>query len=152
MSLFPFIQPEITVSVEPLPMAREIAWDFERDLPVLKNGEPVFCEGAEAVAVWAFNALQTVRYRHEIFSWDYGCELETLIGQQYSAATKKAEAIRYVREALTVNPYITEVNDIRVEFDGKGLLTVSCRILTIYGEIKIERRRSDVREYHAGIH
>ena len=63
MSLFPFIQPEITIKVEPLPMAREIAWDFERDLPILKNGEPVFCEGAEAVAVWAWNALHTVRYR-----------------------------------------------------------------------------------------
>lgn len=143
MSLFPFIQPEISVTVEPLPKAREVAWDFDRDLPVLKAGEPVFCEGAEAVAVWAWNALQTVRYRHEIFSWDYGCELEALIGQQYSADTKKAEAIRYVREALTVNPYITEVNDIRVEFDGMGLLTASCKIMTIYGEIRIERRRSD---------
>ena len=144
MSLFPFIQPEISVSVEPLPKAREIAWDFEQDLPVLKNGEPVFCEGAEAVAVWAWNALQTVRYRHEIFTWDYGCELESLIGQPYSAATKKAEAIRYVREALTVSPYISEVNDIRVEFDGKGLLTVSCRIRTIYGELSIQRRSADV--------
>lgn len=144
VSIFPFIQPEVSVSVEPLPMAREVAWDFDRDLPVLKNGEPVFCEGAEAVAVWAFNALNTVRYRHEIFSWDYGCELETLIGQQYSAATKKAEAVRYVREALTVNPCITGVNDIRVEFDGRGLLTVSCRIQTIYGPLQIERRRSDV--------
>lgn len=144
MSLFPFIQPEITIKVEPLPMAREIAWDFERDLPILKNGEPVFCEGAEAVAVWAWNALHTVRYRHEIFTWDYGCELESLIGQPYSAATKKAEAIRYVREALTVNPYITEVNDIRVEFDGKGLLSVSCRIRTIYGELSIQRRNANV--------
>ena len=43
MTIFPFIQPEITVTVEPLPMAREVAWDFDRDLPVLKNGEPVFC-------------------------------------------------------------------------------------------------------------
>ena len=143
MSLFPFIQPEVTAEVEPLPMAREAAWDFEKDLPVLKNGEPVFCEGAEAVAVWAWNALHTVRYRHEIFSWDYGCELDSLIGQQYSAATKKAEAIRYVREALVVSPYISEVNDIQVEFDG-GVLTVSCRIQTIYGALKIERRRSDV--------
>lgn len=144
MNIFPFIQPEIDADVKSYPMAREVSWDFERDVPVIKNGQPVFCEGAEAVAVWAYNALQTVRYRHEIFTWDYGCELESLIGQPYSAATKKAEAARYLREALLVNPYITAVTDIRIEFDGKGLLTVSCRIHTLYGEIRVERRGSNV--------
>ena len=66
MNLFPAVQPEVSVTAEKLPMAREVAWDFERDLPVLRRGEPQFCEGAEAVAVWAYNALSTVRYRHEI--------------------------------------------------------------------------------------
>lgn len=144
MNIFPMIQPTVTVSVAPLPMAREIAWDFEKDLPVLKNGEPVFVEGAPAVAVWAWNALHTVRYRHPVFSWQYGCELESLIGRQYSADTKKAEAVRYVREALTVSPYITAVNDIRVEFRHDGLLTVSCKIETVYGPLTIERVTSYV--------
>lgn len=144
MNLFPAVQPEVSVTAEKLPMAREVAWDFERDLPVLRRGEPQFCEGAEAVAVWAYNALSTVRYRHDIFSWDYGCELESLIGQSYSADTKKAEAIRYVREALLINPYISEVNDVRVEFDGVGTLTVSCRIRTIYGELTVQRRNANV--------
>lgn len=144
MNIFPMIQPTVTVSVTPLPMAREIAWDFEKDLPVLKNGEPVFVEGAAAVAVWAWNALHTVRYRHPIFSWQYGCELENLIGKQYSADTKKAEAVRYVREALTVSPYITAVNDIRVSFSHEGTLTVSCQAETVYGPLTIERMTSNV--------
>lgn len=144
MTIFPMIQPELSVHVEKLPMAREIAWDFTNDLPVLRNGEPVFVTGPEAVAVWAWNALQTVRYQHEIFSWDYGCELETLIGQSYSADTKKAEAIRYVREALEQNPYITAVTDIQAFFESDGLLTVSCRIQTIYGEIAVQRRKASV--------
>ena len=144
MSLFPTVQPEVSVTMERLPLAREVAWNFVRDLPIIRRGEPVFCEGAEAVAVWAFNALSTVRYRHEIYSWDYGCELESLIGQSYSADTKKAEAIRYVREALLISPYISEVNDVRVEFDGVGTLTVSCRIRTIYGELTVQRRNANV--------
>lgn len=41
MTIFPMIQPELSVTVERLPLAREIAWDFEKDLPVLKNGDPV---------------------------------------------------------------------------------------------------------------
>ena len=72
MSLFPMIQPALAASKQPLTMAREVSWDFERDEPVLRRGEPQFVTGAEAVAVWAWNALSTVRYRHEIFSWDYG--------------------------------------------------------------------------------
>lgn len=139
MTIFPMIQPTLSVIVTPLPLAREIAWDFAADEPILRDKKPVFVEGAAAVAVWIWNALHTVRYRHEIFTWNYGCELETLIGQSYSADTKKAEAIRYVREALTVNPYISEVNDIRVEFEAKGILTISGRVMTAYGELEIQR-------------
>lgn len=139
-SIFPMIQPALTVRVEALPLAREVAWDFERDLPVLRGGEPVFVTGAAAVAVWAWNALLTVRYRHEIFTWNYGCELESLMGQPYSAEVKEAEAVRYVREALTCSPYITDVPDVRVSFDGRGLLSVSCGIETVYGPLRIERR------------
>ena len=114
-------------------MAREVAWDFDRDLPVLKNGEPVFCEGAEAVAVWAFNALNTVRYRHEIFSWDYGCELERLIGQPYRAETRRSEAARYVEEALTVCPYITAATATVEGLEG-STLRISVTMSTVYGK------------------
>ena len=144
MNIFPMIQPKVTVSVSPLPMAKEVAWDFEKDLPVIQKGEPVFVEGANAVAVWAWNTLHTVRYRHPIFTWQYGCELERLIGQPYSADTKKAEAIRYVRDALIASPYITDVKDITVDFSHEGTLTVSCQIETVYGPLTIERMTSNV--------
>lgn len=138
MTLFPMIQPTLSTPEQPLTMAREVSWDFERDGPVLRRGEPQFVTGAEAVAVWAWNALSTVRYRHEIFSWDYGCEVETLTGQSYSSETKKAEAARYVREALLQSPYITGVEDIRVSF-SKSVLSISCKVQTVYGPLRIER-------------
>ena len=138
MTLFPMIQPTLSTLERPLTMAREVSWDFERDEPVLRRGEPQFVTGANAVAVWAWNALSTVRYRHEIFSWDYGCEVETLTGQSYSSETKKAEAARYVREALLQSPYITGVEDIRVSFE-KSTLRISCKVQTVYGPLQIER-------------
>ena len=46
MSLFPTVQPEVSVTVERLPLAREVAWNFVRDIPIIRRGEPVFCEGA----------------------------------------------------------------------------------------------------------
>lgn len=138
MTLFPMIQPTLSTPEQPLTMAREVSWDFERDEPVLRRGEPQFVTGAEAVAVWAWNALSTVRYRHEIFSWDYGCEVDTLTGQSYSSETKKAEAARYVREALLQSSYITGVEDIRVSFAG-STLSISCKVQTVYGPLRIER-------------
>lgn len=138
MSLFPMIQPALAASKQTLPLAREVSWNFERDEPVLRRGEPQFVTGANAVAVWAWNALSTVRYRHEIYSWDYGCEVETLTGQSYSSETKKAEAARYVREALLQSPYITGVEDIRVSFE-KSTLRISCKVQTVYGPLQIER-------------
>lgn len=140
MNLFPMIQPEAE-SVESVdddfPMYREVAWDYEKNAPIYKNGNPVVIEGAEAVRVWAWKALHTVRFRYEIFSWDYGNEAENLIGQPYSQELKESEATRYIRECLEVNPYITDVSDISVDFD-RDILHVTARITTIYGEVTID--------------
>lgn len=83
--------------------------------------------------VWAYNALRTVRYRHEIWSFQYGCELERLIGQQFSAETKEAEASRYITDCLTASPYIKEVTVTGISLTG-GVLTASVSLKTIYGE------------------
>lgn len=140
MSLFPMVQPQLEVTEEELPVYRETAWDYREDRPVFQNGSPVMVEGLEAVKVWAWNALKTERFRHPIYSWDYGCELEALIGQAYTEALKRAEAARYVKECLLINPYITEVTNIAVAFED-GRLSISCSVRTIYGAFEIEEVR-----------
>ena len=109
MTLFPILSPPESPVTAPagLPLYRDIAWDYEADRPLFRDGAPVYVEGLAAVKVWAENAVRTVRYRHEIFSPWYGCELTALVGQPYSEGTKLAEAGRYVRDALLVSPYIT---------------------------------------------
>lgn len=137
MSIFPVVQPEAeVVQAQKLPLCREAAWDFERGIPLFSAGEPLEVTGAEAVKVWAWKALNTVRYRHEIYTWDYGCEAENLIGQAFTPEVKQSEAVRYIREALMVNPYIRSVRQTSVDFSGTRL-TVSCTVDTIYGEVEI---------------
>ena len=46
-----------------------------------------------------------------------------------------AEAPRMVRDALLINPYITDVSDISVDFAG-DTLAISARLKTIYGEVE----------------
>ena len=83
--IFPFLDPQaITAPVRTLPVAREVKWDFVRDRPIYRGGQPVFVERAEAVAVWAWNALHTERWRWPLFTGNYGSEIDSLIGQTLS--------------------------------------------------------------------
>lgn len=138
MSIFPMIDPGQagTGQDQTLPLCRETAWDFARDVPRFKNGQPETVAGKEAVRVWIWRALHTPRFRYEIYSAHYGCELEALMGQACGDAVKTAEAPRYLRECLLVNPYITEVRDISAVFES-ARLTVTGTAVTIYGEVDI---------------
>ena len=138
MSMFPMIQPtaDETGEAQTLPLAQEVAWDYENDVPIYRQGEPVIVTGKEAVKVWIWNAIHTERYRYEIYSWAYGSEFHSLIGQAYTPNLKTAEAPRYLRECLLINPYITAVNNITVEF-ADARLTVNGTAATIYGEVPI---------------
>lgn len=135
--LFPIIQPEAEPTVqEQLPLCREVAWDFTQGIPIYAGGRPVEVTGVEAVKVWIWKALKTARFHHDIYTWDYGCEAESLIGKAFTAQVKESEAVRYVREALAPNPYITDVRQVDVSFQGTKL-TISCQVSTIYGEAEV---------------
>ena len=137
MSIFPVVQPEAEdLPAQELPLCREVAWDFVKGAPLFSAGNPLEVTGAEAVKVWVWKGLNTVRYRHEIYTWDYGCELENLIGKAFTSEVKQSEAVRYIREALMVNPYIRSVRQTSVDFKGTNL-TVSCTVDTIYGEVDV---------------
>lgn len=91
-------------------------------------------QGIDAVLVWAYKALQTERTRYLIYTWDYGNEIATLTGSDYPDGLKKSEAQRFIKECLEVNEYITEVKDIKVEFENNKI-AISCTIVSIYGEV-----------------
>ncbi len=138
-TLFPLIEAPAAESGQSsgvLPLYREIAWDFEADRPLWREGNPVWVTGAQAVATWAWNALHAVRGALDIHSRDYGCELRNLTGRAYSQAVKETEAVRYVRECLIVNPYITDVRQISADFSD-GRLSIRCAVNTIYGEVDL---------------
>lgn len=138
MSLFPFFGDSAveTANTESLPLYREVAWDFENNIPIVEKGDFKIVEGNEAIKTWVYKTMKTERFRYKIYSWDYGSELESLIGQSYSPNLTKAECIRYIREALLVNPYIRNVSNVAVTFD-RGHLFIEAKIDTIYGEAEV---------------
>lgn len=138
MSLFPLIEaPDTgTVASGTLPLAREVAWDFAKDQPIWRSGKPLYVTGAAAVLVWAWNCIHTERFAHDVCTSDYGQDLAGLIGQPYGDEVRQSEAIRKLREALLINPYITAVDQVSVTFEGSRL-TISCSLTTIYGEVSL---------------
>ena len=135
MSLFPFISNNIEeIKVDnSFPIYKEVAWDFEKDTPILENGDFKIVEGNNAIKVGVYKALLTPRYNYSIYSWNYGSELMGLIGKAYTPSLTKEEAKRYIKEALLINPYILEVNAVDTDFKN-DLLSADIKIVTIYGE------------------
>ena len=137
--IFPFINGDdglLEASSNNLPVYKECAWDFVKDEAIFVDGSPKIVYKNEAIKVWIYKTIKTNRYQHEIYSWDYGCEIESLIGKGFEFGFIKSETKRYVEEALLINPYITKINKIDVEFN-KDVLTAYVDLETIYGKLDI---------------
>lgn len=135
--LFPLFQTAPQSGAAALPLLRDVAMDYEKGVPLFAGGNPVVVSGLEAVKSWAWRAIQTARYRYSSFSWDYGCELENLVGQPYGQDTRRSEAVRYVREALEVCPYITSAQASVEGLEGSSL-HIRVVMRTVYGDGTLE--------------
>ena len=113
-----------------LPVAREIAIDFNTGNPIIKNNDYVIVEKNDAVAVWCYYALKIAKGRFLAFTRNYGSELEEkIIGKQYNPDTY-GKIKRIVEDCLLVNKYIKSVDNVQVEFDDR--LTIEIELTTVY--------------------
>ena len=113
-----------------LPVAKEIAIDFNTGNPIIKNGDYVIVEKNDAVAVWCYYALKIAKGRFLAFTNNYGSELEEkIIGKQYNSDTY-SKVKRIVEDCLLVNPYIKSIDNVQVDFDDR--LTIEIELTTVY--------------------
>lgn len=139
MSIFPQasnVEIDSISTIEVLPLYKEVAWDFNNNKPIIVNGDFLIVEGKEAIKVWVYKALLTERFKYEIYSWDYGSEIETLINKGFTKSLIVSEVERYISEALLINEYILSVDSIEVNFND-NTLKVDISVSTIYGEVKV---------------
>lgn len=90
----------------------------------------------QAVEQAVFLILTTERYQWLIFSWDYGVELQNLIGKDPEYCIPEIE--RRIREALLQDDRITAVQDFQFEINKKQVLT-TFTVVSIFGEINVEK-------------
>lgn len=144
MSIFPeetinlsdVIQQTVEETTNELPLLKEYAWDFETNDFILENGKFKIVEGLEALEIWIYKTLKTPRYRFLAYSWDYGHELEDLIGQGLSSTALKSEVERYLNECILINPYISTISNLEVTFIN-GVIKTDFFCNTLYGEVSI---------------
>lgn len=92
-------------------------------------------EDLEQVKQAIYFILNTERYEHLIYSWDYGVEFKDLIGQPHSYVIPEVE--RRITEALTQDDRIEAVTEFEFE-KNKNKLHVSFVVNTIFGNVESE--------------
>ena len=94
-------------------------------------------DDVEAVKQAVYKVLNTERYKHIIYSWNYGVELVDLFGKPLPYVLP--EIPRRIEEALLVDDRIDKVDSFELDYDRRG--TVTCRFVvhSIFGAFDVEK-------------
>jgi len=87
-------------------------------------------DGLDAVRQAVYCTLETDRFRHLIYSFDYGNELKKCIGMNRDYV--ESEVKRYLNEALLEDDRITAIENIQMETRGDQM-TVNFTVITDIG-------------------
>lgn len=103
---------------------------------LIKNNKIIgMDDGLEAVKQSITMMLSIPRYDYVIYSWDYGHELNNLIGKDIEYA--ELEAPRLIKECLLQDDRISKVNNFIFTNTNDGLL-VKFDVTTIHGTVESE--------------
>ncbi len=87
-----------------------------------------------------YKIINTERYQYLIYTWNYGIELQNLIGKSTNYCIPEIE--RRITEALLWDSRITGVSDFEFDLSRKKSILVTFTVQTIFGNIKSERQVS----------
>lgn len=103
------------------------------------NGTSIrgFCDELEAMKQTVFRILNTERYQHIIYSWNYGIETLDLYGQPVTYVCPELE--RRIKEALLADSRITNAGNFEHDLSMKRVVHTTFTVSTIYGEFPSEK-------------
>ena len=94
-------------------------------------------EGLEAIKVWIWLCMHTERFRHAIYSADYGTSLEQYIGHMLSEEYINTDCESEISDALLTNEYIESIEDFEAVRNSDSL-NISFRVVTKFGSIEVD--------------
>lgn len=122
-----------------LEMGGQPSYTYKLDME--KSRIKGFVDEKDAILQAIYKILTTERYKHEIYSWNYGVELNDLIGKPLPYVYPEIE--RRVTEALTADDRIESVSDFSFENKDNSVIA-SFTVNSIYGDVKIENFNVEV--------
>lgn len=95
------------------------------------------CDNLEAMKQVVYKIINTERYQCLIYSWNYGIELQDLLGMPTSFCIPEIE--RRITEALLQDERISKVFDFVFTIPRKGIIHTGFRVETTKGTIEAEK-------------
>lgn len=95
-----------------------------------------YIDTIEAIKQTIYCILNTERFEHLIYSWNYGSEIKNLIGEDMTYVIPELQ--RIITEALLQDDRIDEVSDFDFEV-YKNKVLAKFKVKTIEGIIEAER-------------
>ena len=92
---------------------------------------------AEAMRQVVYKILNTERYQYLIYSFDYGVELQDLIGEPVTYVCPEIK--RRIEEALLQDDRIKSVDQFEFNTSKKHEVVCTFKVHTIFGEIPAEK-------------
>lgn len=91
----------------------------------------------DAVKQAVYKILNTERYKHIIYSSNYGIELAELFGKPMPFVLP--EIPRRIKEALIQDDRVKDVDDFRLEPDKTGNIQVDFTVRSIFGAFNVKK-------------
>lgn len=95
-----------------------------------------YCDGLEAVKQAVWKILNVERYRHVIYGWEQGIELEDLVGKSISYVATELKS--RIQDALLQDDRIQEVSNFKV-WKEKHKLRVQFEVKSTEGIVQAEK-------------
>lgn len=128
--------PQRAINVE---LATEETIETSRTYKITGNRIQGYTDGLDALKQAIYKVLNTERYEYPIYSFNYGIELENLIGKDLVYV--QIELKRRIRECLLRDDRITEADNFKFEFNGDQL-KCTFDVHSIFGNLTISREVS----------
>ena len=128
--------PQNSIDVE---LTTEETIETSRTYKITGNRIQGYTDGLEALKQAIYKMLNTERYEYPIYSFNYGIELENMIGKD--PIYVQIELKRRIRECLLKDDRITEVNNFQFEVNGDEI-KCTFDVHSIYGDITASREVS----------
>ena len=127
----------VPFDIEDLEVEQQTTRTYKMDMERKRIVGMVDGEDALRQAIWKM--LSTERFKHQIYSDNYGSEImDRAMDTELTEEFLECDIPELVKDALMIDDRILEVSNISWRWIGRDSVMIACDVYTIYGDMQIE--------------